>query len=174
MSADRSERVRNYPPILDATNQAMRNNGSSYQSMMLPVVQPDTAPLHPPAPTPLSHRTNFNELPAHFQAARVEPHVPLHRRNRPYNTYDNNEHLSFKKGSYVTSYFSGRHFTGNMDQSRELTFRDDDQCSRQYMLDTNQQAQFFINILAEPAITFYLRNYRQNTTFDEIKTFITK
>ena len=80
----------------------------------------------------------------------------------PQDTYDS------RKATNVFQYFKDNKFTGDISQSIELSIRDYNVCARQHNLTTKQKADFFINVLADPARTFFFNNADDNMIFDEM------
>lgn len=86
----------------------------------------------------------------------------------------NEEGLSIKKSTAISSYFSNRRFSGALSQSVEILLRDYDQCCMQHQLTRQQRAEFFVNVLSEEARTFFLLTVRKGMTFDDICEFMLK
>lgn len=84
---------------------------------------------------------------------------------------DQNE---FRKATNVFQYFKDNKFTGDISQSIELVIRYYSLCARQHNLTSKQKADFFFNVLADPARTFYFNNARHNMMFVQIASMTVK
>lgn len=78
-----------------------------------------------------------------------------------------------RKASYVTKYFKDRPFRGNLSQSVEHTIRDFEICARHHMLTEDQKADYFDNVLAGAARTFFITNCRVGSSFQDIIALMT-
>lgn len=83
-------------------------------------------------------------------------------------TIDVQEMNDSRKASTVFQYFKDSKFTGDIRQPIELIIRDHNVCARQHNLTLKQKADFFANILADPARTFLFNHARDDMTFDEM------
>ena len=73
-----------------------------------------------------------------------------------------------RRAPNVFHYFKDNKFTGDLSRSIGMTLRDYNVCARQHRLNARQKADFFINILAGPARTFFFNNARDDMGFDEM------
>ena len=79
-----------------------------------------------------------------------------------------------RKATNVFQYFKDSKFTGDIKQSIELTIRDYNVCARQHKLTPKQKADFFVNVLADPARTFFFNNARDDMTFEQMADMMVK
>ena len=73
-----------------------------------------------------------------------------------------------RKATNVFNYFKDNEFTGDLSQSIDMTFRDFNFRARQHRLSDRQKADFFINVPAGPARTFFFNNATDTMDFEEM------
>ena len=109
--------------------------------------------------------------PAHRIRNPTGTELPSTRDSTAFAAEDSNDS---RKATNVFQYFKDSKFTGDMNQSIELTIRDYNVCARQHKLSQKQKADFFVNVLADPARTFFFNNARDDMTFDEMARMMVK
>lgn len=77
-----------------------------------------------------------------------------------------------KQTSYITSYFYNKRFSGDPSQSITLTLHDYRQCAVLYELDDRAMATKFTATLEDPARAFFLSNFKQGMSYQDIEKFM--
>ena len=83
-------------------------------------------------------------------------------------SYYSHEYGDVRKGNWVASHFKDRLFDGYITRSIDHTLRDYENCARQLKLTPTQLAEYFVNILAEPARTYFYNNVQFGMTYSDI------
>ena len=83
-------------------------------------------------------------------------------------SYYSREYGDVRKGNWATSHFKDRLFDGDITQSIYRTLRDYENCARQLKLTPTPLAEYFVNILAERARTYFYNNVQFGMTYSDI------
>ena len=131
----------------------------------------------PPRGTPVSEIVNSADRDLHLGSVNCdnqgEGHSPRLTEARtlslavPSDMAERNFNDS-QKATNVFNYFKDNMFTGDLSQSIDMTLRDFNVCARQHRLSNRQKADFFINVLAGPARTFFFNNATDTMDFEEM------
>ena len=73
-----------------------------------------------------------------------------------------------RKATNAFQYFNDNKLTGDINKSIEMTIRGHNVCAGQHRFTEKQKSVFFVNVLVDPARTFFFNDAQDDMSFDEI------